>query len=201
MIILTSNGLSSDALISETGKFVTDHGKAVIITTASLGYKEKDWHIPRLTQELEELGQSVAYFDFDFQDANLLLDYDVVEILGGNPFHLLKHLQREENQSVIRKIAEEKVLIGISAGTLVLQKDINLVAQFEPEMNAEIGLMDLTGLALTDLEILPHYQRFLTQYKDLDARIKQYEKDNKCSVIRLNDGEAIFIHQGHTHKV
>jgi len=201
MIILTSNGLSSDVLINETGKFVSENGKAVIITTASLGYKDKDWHIPRLTQELEKLGQSVDYFDFDFQDAKLLLSYDVVEILGGNPFHLLTHLQLEENNAVIRKIVDEKVLIGISAGTLVLQKNINLVAQFNPEMNDEIGLTDLTGLALTDFDILPHYQRFLSRYEQLEERVQQYEKANNCTVTRLDDGEGIFIYDNRFYRV
>lgn len=193
MIILTSNGLSSGALIREARKFIPEHGKAVIITTASLGYKEKDWHLPRLTSELESLGLSVDTFDFDFQEAQLLESYNVAEILGGNPFHLLKHLHIEENKRVISTIAEEKVLIGISAGTLVLQKDINLVAQFEPEMNAKIGLKDLCGLALTQFEILPHYQRFISQYEGLEERIHHYEQVNNCTITRLDDGEGIFI--------
>ena len=201
MIILTSNGLSSDELVEEVRKFVPEKGKAVIITTASLGYKEKDWHIPRLTGELERLGLSAAYFDFDFQEAKLLLDYDVVEILGGNPFHLLKHLQKEQNRTVIQKIAGEKVLIGISAGTLVLQKNIKLVAQFNPEMNDEVGLTDLNGLALTDLDIIPHYQRFLSQYEGLEERIRQYEKANDCIITRLDDGEGIIIASDQTYQI
>ncbi len=201
MIILTSNGLSSDALLREAGKFVIAQGKAVIITTASLGYKEKDWHIPRLTKELEQLGLSVAYFDFDFEDAEALLSYDVVEILGGNPFYLIKHLKQAENSAVIQKIAEEKVLIGISAGTLVLQRNIRLVAQYSPEMNEEVGLTDLSGLGLTDLEILPHYHRYMERFERFEELAQQYEKDNGCKILRLDDGEAIFIHQDQIYQI
>ena len=53
MIILTSNGLSSPNLLKEAAKYVRANGNAAIITTASVGYKEKDWNIPRLTQELK----------------------------------------------------------------------------------------------------------------------------------------------------
>ena len=201
MIILTSNGLSSDALISEARKVVPKRGKAVIITTASLGYKEKDWHIPRLNDELRSLGLSVETFDFDTQDAKRLLAYDVVEILGGNPYHLLKHMQRAANKTIIEKIAGEKVLIGISAGSIVLQKDINLVAQFNPELNDKIGLVDLTGLGLIDLEILPHYQRFLSQYKNLEELAQYFERANNCTITRLSDGEAIFVDGSHRYKV
>lgn len=201
MIILTSNGLSSDALLNEARKYTANKGKAVIITTASLGYKEKDWHIPRLTTELESLGLSVDYFDFDSQDAQALLAYDVIEILGGNPFYLLKQLQIEENKAVIRKIAKEKVLIGISAGTLVLQRNINLVAQFSPEMNNEVGLTDFSGLGLTDLEILPHYHRYMSRFDHFADTAQQYEKANDCSITRLDDGEAIFINRDQIYKV
>ena len=52
MIILISNGLSSTELLHETAKHACENGKAAIVTTASVEYKEKDWHIPRLMQEL-----------------------------------------------------------------------------------------------------------------------------------------------------
>ena len=193
MLILTSNGLSSDALLTETRKFIAGKEKAVIITTASVGYKEKDWHMPRLTAELMSLGLSVDTFDFDRQVAPDLLDYDVVEILGGNPFYLLSHLQIEENKAILQQIAETKVLIGISAGTLVLQQNIQLVAQFSPKMNEDVGLTDLTGLALTDLEILPHYHRYMDRFEGLEERAKAYERANNCAVTRLDDGEAVFM--------
>ena len=193
MLILTSNGLSSDALLTETRKFIAGKEKAVIITTASVGYKENDWHIPRLTAELMSLGLSVDTFDFDRQDAPDLLDYDVVEILDGNPFYLLSHLQIEENNAILQLIAAEKVLIGISAGTLVLQQNIQLVAQFSPEMNEDVGLTDLTGLALTDLEILPHYHRYMDRFEGLEERAKAYERANNCTVTLLDDGEAVFM--------
>jgi dipeptidase E len=193
MIILTSNGLSSDTLLAEVRNFTAKLKKAVIITTASVGYKEKDWHMPRLTVELESLGLSVDTFNFDHQDAPDLLDFDVIEILGGNPFYLLSHLQIEENKAILQQIAETKVLIGISAGTLVLQQNIQLVAQFSPEMNEDVGLTDLTGLALTDLEILPHYHRYMDRFENLEEQARAYERANNCTVTRLDDGEAIFI--------
>ena len=83
MLILTSNGLSSDNLIKRAKQYCTTLNKAVIVTTASVEYKENNYHIPRLTEELNSLGLSVELFDFDFQNPELLLNYDVVEINGG----------------------------------------------------------------------------------------------------------------------
>ena len=60
MLILTSRGLDSQNLIKETKKYIQSNmKKAAIITTASVGYKENDWHIPRIKSELQSLGLSV----------------------------------------------------------------------------------------------------------------------------------------------
>ena len=193
MIILTSNGLSSDGLINEIRKFVSPSMRAVIITTASVGYKEKDWHIPRLTSELDRIGLPTDYLDIEFESLKLLEKYDLVEINGGNPFFLLQQLRLQRAKEVLSKFAEKKILIGISAGSIVLQKNIKLIAQYSPEMNDAVHLEDLNGLDLTDYEILPHYHRFSSKFEKFEEKARAYEKDNNCSVIRLNDGEGFFI--------
>jgi hypothetical protein len=46
MLILTSNGLLSDSLIAQMRERGNSNGRAAIVTTASVGFKEKDWNIP-----------------------------------------------------------------------------------------------------------------------------------------------------------
>ncbi len=201
MIILTSNGLSSEKLLNETQKYVSQNMKAAIVTTASVGYKEKDWHVPRLKSELEQIGLTATCFDFEFESPQLLFQYDLVEIIGGNPFYLLNQVRLRDAKNIFSEIAKNKILIGISAGSIVLQKSIDLIAQYSPEMNNDIQLKDLTGLALTNIEILPHYQRYLSRFDRFEERAKEYEQSNNCSVIRINDGEGIFITDTTSYKV
>lgn len=201
MIILTSNGLSSEKLLNETQKYVSQNMKAAIVTTASVGYKEKDWHVPRLKSELEQIGLTATCFDFEFESPQLLFQYDLVEIIGGNPFYLLNQVHLRDAKNIFSEIAKNKILIGISAGSIVLQKSIDLIAQYSPEMNNDIQLKDLTGLALTNIEILPHYQRYLSRFDRFEERAKEYEQSNNCSVIRINDGEGIFITDTTSYKV
>ena len=196
MIILTSNGLSSEKLLNETQKYVSQNMKAAIVTPASVGYKEKDWHVPRLRNELDQIGVTATCFDFEFDSPEILFHYDLVEIIGGNPFYLLNQVRLRDAKNIFSEIAKNKILIGISAGSIVLQKSIDLIAQYSPEMNNDIQLKDLTGLALTNIEILPHYQRYLSRFDRFEERAKEYEQSNNCSVIRLNDGEGIFISDG-----
>lgn len=201
MIILTSNGLSSEKLLNETQKYISQNMKAAVVTTASVGYKEKDWHVPRLISELQQIRLTATCFDFEFENPQLLSQYDVVEIIGGNPFYLLNQLRLRNAKNIFSEIARHKTLIGISAGSVVLQKNIDLIAQYTPEMNKDIQLKDLTGLALTNIEILPHYQRFISRFDRFEERAKEYEQSNNCSVIRLNDGEGIFISDTTSYKI
>lgn len=164
MIILTSNGLSSAVLIEKTKEILNGAKKAVIITTAS-EYKANDRHIPGLKAELEQLNLSVELFDFDIDNIENLLLYDVIMINGGNPFYLLKAMRKSKCENVIKEISAQKILIGISADSVVLQKNIELINRYSPEIN-NVGLTDLTGFSLTDIELLPHYSRFINKYEN-----------------------------------
>ncbi len=193
MIVLTSNGISSEKLARDIKPYTEGLASAVIITTASVGYKRNDWHIPRITEELKRLGLSVDYFDFDEDAPEALLKYDVIEINGGNPFYLLNSIRKEGAEELLGRLSETKLLIGISAGSVILQKTINLVAEFSPDMNDEAGLPDNTALGLTDIEMIPHYHKFIDRYENFEQRIANYERENHCEVLRINDGEGIII--------
>ncbi len=134
-------------------------------------------------------------FDFDTQNAAELLKYDVVYIIGGNPYYLLNSIRKTNSESILKQIAEEKVLIGFSAGALVLTPSIAIIDKYSPEMNI-VGISDLSGLCLTDSYILPHYGKFLNRYENFEEKCKQYELDNRLQVIRLNDGEGVIISRG-----
>lgn len=193
MIVLTSNGISSEKLAQDIKPYTKDLTSSVIITTASVGYKRNDWHIPRITEELKRLGLSVDYFDFDEDAPEALLKYDVIEINGGNPFYLLNSIRKAGAEELLGRLSETKLLIGISAGSVILQRTINLVAGFSPEMNDEVGLSDNTALGLVDIEMIPHYHRFIDRYKNFEQRIANYERENHCEVLRIDDGEGIII--------
>lgn len=193
MLLLTSNGLSSQALLNCVQSNMNNGKSAVIITTASAPFKKNDKHIPRLTAELESIGYSVDFFDFDEDAPKELLQYDLVEIIGGNPFYLLRSIRHAGAELILKQLAKEKILIGISAGSVVLQNSIRLIAGYSPEMNEGIGLTDLTGVGVTDLEILPHYHRFIERFYRFEERAKEYETANHCAVIRIDDGQGVLV--------
>ena len=191
MVVITSNGLSSKQLLSNVYDHTQNLFTAVIVTTAS-NPLHGDNDLPRLKIELEQLHLEVKWFDFDKDDPNELVRYDVVEMSGGDPFYLRESVRKEKAEEILRTIAHERILIGISAGAIVQQKDMSLLARFSSETGRR-PLSTLQGIGIVDHEIMPHYKQFCERYYDYEERIRQYETETGRTVIRLSDGEGILI--------
>ena len=192
MLILCSNGLSSTKLQEKVRPHLADCRRAALVVTADNAYKEHNYHVPRCIKELEAHGLSVDIFDLDKDVPEKLLTYDVVEFIGGNPFYLLHSIRSCRAEKVLQTIAKEKVLIGWSAAVFAFGPTLELVNMYSPEMNSP-GPADLSALALTDVEVLPHYSKFCSRFDRFEERCQEYESMKNCKVIRLNDGEGIFI--------
>ena len=197
MLVLCSNGLSSEALLAQLREKTMGYKTAALVVTADNEYKESNYHIPRCVSELQALNLHVDIFDLDHQSAALLLNYDVVEFIGGNPYYLLHSIQEHDAADVLRKIATDKILIGWSAAAFVFGPTLELVNRYSPEMNF-LGLTDLRGLSLTEVQILPHYSKYLTRFAQFEEKCCMYEKVHHVPVIRLNDGDGVFI-DGEVH--
>ncbi len=186
MIILCSNGLTSPALRRAAGRFAKARGRAALVVTADPDYREKNYHVPRCKEELAALGLRAEIFDFDFQPPEALLNYDAVELMGGDPCYLLDSIHRHGGEDALRRVAEKGLLIAWSAGALALGPSLELFQRLEPGGDAQ-------ALGLTDLEILPHYSRFHTRYEGLEAQCAAYEKERGRKVCRLDDGEGLLL--------
>ena len=195
MLLLCSNGLSSPKLITHMKDYTHGCSSAALVVTADPVYKEKNYHVDRCIKELESLSLSVSLFDLDHQSPDLLLDYDAVEFIGGNPYYLLHSIRQSNAVGALRTIAEEKILIGWSAAVFVFGPTLELVNEYSPEMNVP-GLTDLTGLCLTDTQVLPHYSKFLKRFEHFEETCLNYENQHNVEVIRLNDGDGVFISNG-----
>ena len=192
MLVLCSNGLSSKEILAYTREKTNYCKTAVLVVTADNEYKENNYHVSRCISELESLGLKVDIFDLDKQPAELLLDYDVIEFIGGNPYYLLNSIREHNAIEVLKEIAKNKVLSGWSAAAFVFSPTLELVNCYSPEMNF-LRLTDLRGLSLTQVQVLPHYSKFLSRFEKFEERCCAYEKKHNVHVIRINDGDGVFI--------
>lgn len=72
-----------------------------------------------------------------------------------------------------------------------------MIDLYTPEMNI-VELKELSALNFTNRQILPHYSRFLNRYDAFEERCSKYEKESRSTVIRLNDGEGVFIDENNS---
>lgn len=192
MLVLCSNGLSSEKILAYIRDKIGFCQKAALVVTADNEYKENNYHVARCISELESLNLKVEIFDLDKQPADQLLDYDVVEFIGGNPYYLLNSIRENNATEVLKDVVLNKILIGWSAAAFVFGPTLELVNCYSPEMNF-LGLTDLSGLSLTDVQVLPHYSKFLSRFEKFEEKCCSYEKEIGVKVIRINDGDGVFI--------
>lgn len=95
--------------------------------------------------------------------------------------------------------ADKNVLIGWSAAAFVFGSTLELVNMYSADMNF-MGLTDLSGLNLTNIEVLPHYEKFLKRFDAFEEKCRIYEKEHSVEVIRLNDGDGVLI-EGNAAKI
>lgn len=194
MLVLCSNGLSSKEMLSHINQYTVTCKTAALVVTADNEYKENNYHVHRCVSELESLNLNVDLFDLDKQSAELLLNYDVVEFIGGNPYYLLHSIREKDALEILREIATNRILIGWSAAAFVFSPTLELVNCYSPQMNF-LKLTDLSGLSLTNIQVLPHYSKFLLKFEKFEETCSIYEKEHNVNVIRINDGEGVFINK------
>ncbi|MCB2360542.1 peptidase E [Clostridium estertheticum] len=80
------------------------------------------------------------------------------------------------------------ILIGISAGSIILSKTIDM-AQFGDE--DIVGIEDRSSLGIVDFQFMPHWSDDESiKYLDL---LKNYSKVKKTTIYACNDGDGIVI--------
>lgn len=70
MLVLCSNGLSSEKLQTYIRSKMIGCKNAALVVTADNEYKENNYHVPRCISELESLNLTVDIFDLDKQPAD-----------------------------------------------------------------------------------------------------------------------------------
>jgi dipeptidase E len=76
--------------------------------------------------------------------------------------------------------------VGVSAGSIIIGPSIDIANEINSDSN-EVGLTDLTGLGITKLIILPHYD------SKMEKETKIFETKHNVFVERLADSQALLV--------
>ena len=199
-IFLTSNGFFTDLIKAEFLSALNEKGldpKAVIITTASR-HKEKNKYAIKAKKDFIEMGvNQVEFLDLEFEESNQLKQYNIIYINGGNPFYLLYHVRKSGADAILKELSKQNTLfVGVSAGSVILGPNIEMVNHFTPEMNT-VKMSDLTALGITKTAIFPHYDRE-DVFNDgtgrtIEDRLRVFEQAKNLTVTRLRDDDSLLL--------
>lgn len=199
-ILLTSNGFFTDFVKQQFLQLIDEeltNINATIITTASQ-QKQKNKYAIKAKEDLLHMGfRQIDFTDIEYDNPELLKNYKVIYINGGNPFYLLYHFRKSGADLILKDLSKRNtILVGVSAGAIILGPNIEVVNYFTPEMNT-VGIQDLKALRIIEKSIFPHYDRedlFPDQFgMSIEERLKMFESINKYSVTRIKDDEFILI--------
>ena len=135
-----------------------------------------------------------VYFeiDVDYRPETLpqLLACDAIHLSGGNTFHFLYWLQARQLLAPLRTYAAQGgVLIGTSAGAILLTPDINTALLCGDEPWPGESLSDRRALNLVDFAFVPH----INDLADPTTPLQAYAQTHQRVTYGCADGDGIIV--------
>ena len=169
--------------------------RAAIVPTASPEWKAKQKSAVAAFEYFSMIGfKQIDFVDVEFQDPQILANYDLIYFSGGNPCYLLWHLRRTGSHIILKQLYEQGTyMVGSSAGAMIWGKDIRIILSFDTEMDPR-ELTDFSGLDCIPYVVLPHADYIRQQYSNYDESKSQINKALGVNVLEIeNEKGALFI--------
>lgn len=180
-LFLTSSCLTPDlhqAFLQHYKKDPTT-STCYFIPTANDSDKNK-FYTCKSMDDLTELGFKPIWYSLKFKNkeqiARELANSDIIWVGGGNTFYLLDIAKKVGFLDVIKDLIINKQVAygGVSAGTILVQKDISC-AGWEPNFDPnDVGINNFDSLNLVNFTSIVHYE---DDQKDVIAKYKQEGED------------------------
>lgn len=179
------NDVSRDAILQHLPKPVADCRLLFIPNEKATTEAIRSGKYHRRMSEFGFSEDRVAVFDYQYPEAYMGMDIDVLYVSGGNTFVTLDRIRSSGfDVELIRYVRSGVTYIGGSAGAHIVTQDVSHVAEFD---ECPKGTTDLRGLGLFDGILVCHYT---------DERREHYERltrEGKFSVYALADNDVIVI--------
>lgn len=151
-------------------------------------------------EEFKKMNNKIQLKYFDLYDnysddrLNEVFNFGTILLSGGNTFEFINLIRKRFFNIVIKKHLHNKgLLIGVSAGAIVLTSRIN-IAITAGDINS-VFIEDLNGLKILPFEFFPHFLGSKKQYDD----IINYSYKTKNNIYVCSDSDGIFYENNHIH--
>ena len=202
-LLLTSAGVRNktikNALVGLLDKKIEECIMVYIPTAANTEEGDKGWLIDDL-KRLKDL--NLAMIDIVDISAlpreTVLKRFEQADILvfgGGNTFHLMHWLEKQELRKELREMLKTKVFIGISAGSMVATSNLILSDSKRLYEEYDNPVDNLDGLGFVDFHIRPHFNS--SDFPNVDKEnLTEVARDITEPVYGIDDQTAIVIEDG-----
>ncbi len=146
----------------------------------------------RVKQNFLKIGALlVDVIDIDKDNTGMILNYDIIYGLGGDPTYLIDLVNNTNIKRYIVQFLENGIYIGESAGTMILSDDLEwaYIVKRGTKKKYDVILDTYKGLNLINYRIFPHYNKIS---EDIKEKAKNYENEYHMKFKFLNDGEFIL---------
>ncbi|EFH85043.1 Type 1 glutamine amidotransferase-like domain-containing protein [Ktedonobacter racemifer] len=199
-ILLTSKGFATEAIEQAFFRLFPVSPltqKVAFIPTAAVNLKGKHPFIIEAKNQFIKWGfKTTDVIDIECDNVSQLKEYDIIYIGGGNPFYLLEHLRNSGADEVItRKAASGGMIVGVSAGAIVLGPHLEIVQHFTPALRTITKLENTFALGLFSFLFMPHVDRadVFPGQLSIEERLQIFERGFHVKVKRLKDHEALLL--------
>ena len=203
-ILVTSAGFNTiNNYVSEDNiklfKEISNGKKVLIIANAAPPDSGNYIARENVLENFLKVGASkVDLVDINKDNENIILDYDVIYVLGGTITYLVNLVKETNFKSLIYKFLEKGIYIGESAGSMILSDDVEWVYDIKrgTKPKYDIILDSYEGLGLIDFYPFSHYQKASEEVRD---KINKCEINRSIKITRMNDGDIITYNYKNTN--
>ncbi|PIZ93134.1 MAG: peptidase E [Candidatus Magasanikbacteria bacterium CG_4_10_14_0_2_um_filter_41_10] len=202
-LLLTSSGFTNKTIVNAfrelLGKPFSETELVFIPTAANVESGDKGWLIDDMNNA-KKLGlKSIDVVDISALPKEIwesrIEKADVIMVSGGNSYHLVYWMNKSGFIDVLNEWLKTKVYVGISAGSMVMSKDLSL-ATAQKIYHEDLNQIDIEkGLGFVDFITRPHLNSewFPSAREDV---LKQQAKKIPGPIYAIDDNSAIQVVDG-----
>ncbi len=204
-LVLASQGFYTNDIANKVSELVgksLDNINIAIINeayTALPSNESKRWLINELSHIVKYIGGNIDFVNLRAyskeETKQRCLNSDLIYIVGGKQFILPQLFKETGFDQTLKEIINEKVVMGTSAGSMVLGRQIESDKYWFTRYKKHLSEIENRNLGLIDTNIIPHYMR-----KDRNMWNKEFYEDvladNPFPVYAITDLQALIYDDG-----
>ncbi|MBI4085971.1 MAG: Type 1 glutamine amidotransferase-like domain-containing protein [Candidatus Liptonbacteria bacterium] len=201
--LLTSGGITNKsiakALFQLVGKKPRNTTLVFIPTAANVEKGDKGWVIDDLINLKKQNFKSIDIVDISALPRKLweprLRAADILLFSGGNTFHLMYWLKKSGLAKLLPDLLKTRVYAGISAGSVVTTKNLELSESKKLYYEDIKGIQDEKGLGFFSFYLRPHLNS--SYFPKINRKfLEETAKKLKDPIYALDDQSALKIQNG-----